>query len=256
MRGALQRCGMPANRASLSAMPASHGAFQATQWSVVLDAAGDDSRAGVALAKLCNAYWRPLYAYARCTGLSPHDAEDATQGFFEHLLSRRALLKVDREKGRFRSFLLASVKNFLSHQREAAGAAKRGGGARIVELDAQEAEERYAIEPSHGESPDRLFDRQWARTVLDRAQSRLRAEYEAAGKLPLFEALRPALVSSRAAIAYAELGPLLGMSEGALKVAAHRLRERYRAVLRAEVQETVTAQADVDAELRHLIEAL
>jgi RNA polymerase sigma-70 factor (ECF subfamily) len=237
-------------------MQASDGAFQATQWSVVLDAAGDDSRAGAALATLCKAYWRPLYAFARRSGLSPHDAEDATQGFFEHLLSQRALLAVDREKGRFRSFLLASVKNFLSHQREAAGALKRGGGAHMIELDAHDAEERYAIEPAHDDSPDRLFDRHWARTVLDRAQSRLRSEYDSAGKLPLFDALRPALASARAILAYGDLGAALGMSEGALKVAAHRLRERYRAVLRAEVADTVAAPADVDAELRHLIEAL
>jgi RNA polymerase sigma-70 factor (ECF subfamily) len=230
--------------------------FATTHWSLVLAARGDTSGARVALSRLCSTYWYPLYAFARRMGLSAHDAEDATQGCLAHLLRSDGLANVAREKGRFRSFLLAALKNHLSHERERAAAAKRGGGERLLELDALAAEERYALEPADGLSPDRLFDRRWALTVLDQAQDRLRSEYEGAGKLTLFEALRPTLAGARAGPAYAQIAAELAMSEGAVKVAVHRLRERYRAVLRAIVADTVAAPDDVDAELRHLIEAL
>ena len=230
--------------------------FATTHWSLVLAAGGDSPRAQMAVARFCSIYWYPLYAFARRIGLRPPDAEDATQGFLVHLLQTNALATVAREKGRFRSFLLAALKNFLSHERERAAAQKRGGGERAIELDAMAAEARYALEPADNLSPDRLFDRGWALAVLEQAQERLRCEYDAGGKTALFEALRPTLAGARGGPAYTELATTLGMSEGAIKVAVHRLRDRYRAVLRSIVAETVAAPADIDAELRHLIEAL
>jgi RNA polymerase sigma-70 factor (ECF subfamily) len=232
------------------------GEFATTHWSLVLEAGRDNSRAQVALARLCALYWYPLYAFARRTGLTPQDAEDATQSCLAHLVHSHALSTVARDKGRFRSFLLAALKNHLSHERERARAQKRGGGERLVELDAMAAEARYALEPADELSPDRLFDRRWALTVLDQAQQQLRAEYEAAGKENLFEALRPTLAGVRSGPTYSDIAAQLGMSEGAVKVAVHRLRDRYRSVLRSIVADTVAAPADVDAELRHLIGAL
>lgn len=230
--------------------------FAATQWSLVFRAAGHDSTAGPALEKLCQAYWYPLYAFLRRTGLAAHDAEDTTQGFFLHLIGNRALSSVQQDRGTFRSFLLASLKNFLSHEREKASALKRGGGVVPVALDAHSAEERYALEPADTLSPDRLFDRRWALTLLDRTQRRLQQEYLAAGKADLFSALRPTLTGARESLPYRELAEKLGMTEGALKVAVHRLRDRYRATLRAEVADTVADQDEVEAELKFLIQAL
>jgi RNA polymerase sigma-70 factor (ECF subfamily) len=208
------------------------------------------------MATLCESYWDPLYAFARRGGQSPQDAEDSVQGFFEDILERQALTQVDRSKGRFRSFLLASFKNFLSHERVRAKAQKRGGGRAVIDFDAREAEERYAIEPVDDLSPDKLYDRHWARVLLDRAQRRLEEHYESSGQGELFQRLRPVLGSNRAQVSYAEMATELGMNAGALKVAAHRLRERYRSLLREEVAATVASPDQIDAELRHLIEAL
>jgi RNA polymerase sigma factor (sigma-70 family) len=213
------------------------------------------SRAGAALAELCSMYWYPLYTFLRRSGRSPHDAEDLTQGFLSDLIERSALGSVDPVKGRFRSFLIASLKNFLSHERDRAHALKRGGGAPLVELDALEAEERYAMEPSHTLSPDRLFDRRWALTVLERALARLRGDYEDRGAGEFFALLSPLLTGGGTA-PYSELGAQLGMSEGAVKVAAHRLRQQYRDALRNEVAETVAGPSEVSAELRDLLAAL
>jgi RNA polymerase sigma factor (sigma-70 family) len=222
----------------------------------VLAAGADDSRAAeAALSRLCQAYWYPLYAFVRRLGYTPHDAEDATQGFFADLMRREALDSVDQAKGRFRSFLMAAMKNFLAHQRERAHAQKRGGGQVLQALDATDVEQRYLLEPADTASPDKLFDRRWALTVLDRARAALRTEYEDSGRARLFQALTPLLSAARAA-PYAELAPAVGMSEGALKVAAHRLRKRYREVLREEIAQTVSQPSDVDSELRHLMEAL
>jgi RNA polymerase sigma-70 factor (ECF subfamily) len=189
-------------------------------------------------------------------GLSPHDAEDATQGFFADLLERAALRRTDRGKGKFRSFLLASFKNFLSHDRERLNARKRGGGVATIALDAVHAEERYALEPVDDLSPDKLYDRRWAHVLLERAQERLAEHYLDAGQEALFAHLRPVLGAARAEVNYASMAETLGMTAGALKVAAHRLRERYRGVLREEIAATVVSPGDIDAELRHLIEAI
>ena len=227
--------------------------FSATRWSMVLAAAGD---AEAALAALCRAYWFPLYAFVRRQGVSPHDAEDLTQGFFAHLLGKGALAHVDRAKGRFRTFLLASLKHYLADERDRAKALKRGGGLPAISLDACEAEERYALEPRDELSPDRLFDRRWALAVIGQALARLGAEYAASGKGALFEALKAQLTAPGGGPSYAEIGAAFEMNEGAVKVAVHRLRQRYGAALRAEIAETVGSAEEVDAELRHLLDAL
>jgi RNA polymerase sigma-70 factor (ECF subfamily) len=167
--------------------------FSATRWSVVLAAAGDARGAEEALATLCRAYWYPLYAFARRRGLTPHDAEDATQGFFMHLLGKDGLAHVDRAKGRFRTFLLASFKHFLADEHDRAQTLKRGGGVTFLSIDSVAAEERYALEPHDEMSPDRLFDRRWARAVIEQALTHLSAEYSAAGQAALFAALSPML---------------------------------------------------------------
>ena len=229
--------------------------FSATRWSIVL-AAKTPGDAQEALATLCRTYWYPLYAFVRRQGITPHDAEDLTQGFFEHLLGKGALAHVDRTRGRFRSFLLAALKNFLADARDRAQTLKRGGGKSIISLDACAAAERYAMEPHDTLSPDRLFDRRWALTVIDQALERLRAEYVASGRGRVFENLRPLLTAREATPTYAEIGRVLGMRESTVKVAAHRLRQRYRHALRAEIADTIQDPAELDAELLHLLDAL
>jgi RNA polymerase sigma-70 factor (ECF subfamily) len=232
------------------------GNFSATRWSVVLAAAANPQGAHEALAALCRAYWYPLYAFLRRLGISSHDAEDLTQGFFAQLLARGGLGHVDRTKGRFRTFLLASLKHFLADERDRATALKRGGGAPTIALDAADAEQRYALEPRDDLTPDRLFDRRWALAVIDRALVRLRAEYGAAGKAALFAELQPTLTAGGRAKPYSEIGAALAIEEGAVKVAVHRLRQRYGAALRAEIAETVSSPAEVREELRQLLDAL
>ena len=230
--------------------------FQTTHWSAVLAAAGDDSAAQRALTQLCTAYWYPLYAFARRSGHSIEDAEDLTQGFFVHLLEPHKLAGITRERGRFRSFLLASLKNYAAHQRERATAQKRGGGTRLLPLDTAMAEDFYRNEPADHLSPDRLFDRRWAMTVLERALTRVQREFGGEEKVALFDALRPALLSDHPTMTYAEIAARFATTEGALKVTVHRLRRSYRAALRAEIGQTVGSLEDVDAELRHLLGAL
>src|SRR5687768_4216762 len=240
---------MPASSTHRSAP----GNFSATRWSVVLAAAADPRGAHDALAALCRAYWYPLYAFLRRRGISAHDAEDLTQGFFAQLLARGGLAHVDRAKGRFRTFLLGSLKHFLRDERDRANALKRGGGEPLVALDAADAEQRYALEPRDDLTPDRLYDRRWALAVIDRALERLRAEYVAAGKETLFAELQPTLTAGSRAKSYREIAVVLAMEEGAVKVAAHRLRQRYGSALRAEIAETVSSPEEVAAELRQLL---
>lgn len=230
--------------------------FVATQWSLVLSAGGESTRGQRALSQLCSRYWYPIYAFARKQGLAAPDAEDTTQGFFMHILSSEALATVDRAKGRFRSFLLASMKNFLANEWDRARAAKRGGGVPTMSLDATGAEERYRLEPADMLSPDKLYDRRWALTVLDQTVRQLAEEQAASGKAALFQAVRPVLDGGHASFSYEEIGAQLGMSAGAVKVAVHRLRQRYRELLRGAVAETVVHAEDVDDELRQLIDAL
>ncbi len=231
--------------------------FEPTQWSVVLAAGrGDDSKARLALEALCRTYWYPLYAFVRRDGFGAADAQDLTQEFLARLISRGDLGNVDRSKGKFRSFLLASMKHFLSNARDKARAAKRGGGAVLIPLDATSAEERYALEPAHTLTADRIYERRWALTVLETVLAKLRAEYESNGKGPLFDALKGALSGEKVPGGYAAVAEELGLSEGSVKVAVHRLRRRYRDLLRREIAETVEDANEVDEELRHLFSAV
>jgi len=230
--------------------------FATTHWSVVLAAGSENTpEALAALERLCRAYWYPLYAYVRREGYGPEDAQDLTQGFFAQLLARHSLANVAPEKGRFRSFLLAAMRHFLSAERARAHALKRGGRAETVSLDAQEAEARYRLEPVDRLDAERIYERRWAMTLVEQALARLRDESAAAGKAELFERLRRFVVGESEAT-WGEAGAELGLSEGAMKAAVHRLRERYRVLLRDEVAHTVAEPAEIETEVRYLITVL
>lgn len=247
----------PATTPLTAAESPARSAFVTTQWSAVLAAGGGDSaRSHMALEQLCRNYWPPLYAYVRRLGHSPHDAQDLTQEFFARLLEGHAMAKADPERGRFRSFLLASFKNFLAHEWEKARAQKRGGRAQILSLDLDTAETRCVQPTAPDDAPDRAFDRQWALALLDLVLRRLRQEYADCGRDDLFLALKDTLSGGRSEIPYRELGARLAMSEGAVKVAAHRLRQRYRELLREEIANTVAGPEEVEEELRQLFAAL
>jgi RNA polymerase sigma-70 factor (ECF subfamily) len=222
---------------------------------VVLAArAGDGTRRREALATLCEAYWAPLYAFIRRHGRSPEDAADLTQSFFAHLLEEGTLTNVDPSLGRFRTFLLVSVKNFLANEWKGRTASKRGGGWTRVPFEPSALERRYAAVSSEDLDPERLFDRHWALTVLDRAVDRLRAQHATAAKRREFEALAPFLTSDGAnGRSYRDVGADLGTSEVAVRAAVHRLRHRFGLALRDEIAETVSDAAAADAELRHVL---
>jgi RNA polymerase sigma factor (sigma-70 family) len=230
--------------------------FTTTHWSVVLTAAKPEApEAAAALESLCRTYWYPLYAYVRREGHNPADAQDLTQGFFAGLLARNSLLRVAPEKGKFRSFLLASMRHFLSDQRDRARAAKRGGGQEVLSLDAQEAEERYRLEPVDRLDAEKIYERRWAMTLLEQALLRLRDESAAAGKAELFERLRR-FVAGDSDATWGEAAAELGLSEGAMKAAVHRLRARYRALLRDEIAHTVADPTEIEAEVRYLMRVI
>ena len=235
----------------------SGGRFASTRWTQILaaaDPAHPETRE--ALAALCRTYWPPLYAFARRRGHSPADAEDLTQGFFARLLRLDSLAQVRRERGRFRSFLLAGLQNYLADERDRAQAAKRGAGL-VVSINAAEAESGYQRELADGAaSPDAAFDRAWALTLLQTVATRLREDYAAAGQGELFGALSFCLTGGRSDLPYAELAARLGQTEPAVRVAVHRLRKRYRQFLREEIAQTVARPEDVDDELRQLRQAL
>ncbi|MBS0264021.1 MAG: sigma-70 family RNA polymerase sigma factor [Planctomycetes bacterium] len=227
--------------------------FATTQWTVVLTAAGAGSTAAhAALSQLCQRYWYPLYAYIRRSGHSTHAAEDLTQEYFTRLLQKQTLADVDREKGKFRSFLLASLKHFLANENDRAQTLKRGGHLQIVSLDADSADNRYRLEPTHSLTPDKLFERRWAMAVLEQVLARLSDEQVAAGKQTLFEHFKPFLTADRSELTYDQVAAKLAMTEGAVKVALHRLRKRYRELLRDEIGQTVSNPAEIDEELRYL----
>jgi RNA polymerase sigma factor (sigma-70 family) len=232
--------------------------FGRTQWSVVLAAAGkrDLLPAEQALEKLCRVYWLPLYTYIRRQGESPHDAQDLTQEFFARLLEKDFLGSVDQTKGRFRSFLLAALKHFLSNQRDRARAQKRGGGQKLLSLDFSGAETNIGIQPADEQTPDKAFEKRWALTLLEQSLARLRREYTDRGSQELFEQLKTTLTEGRGGVAYAELATRLGMTEASVKMAVHRLKQRYREVLRAEIAETVAQESEVEDELREVFRAL
>jgi RNA polymerase sigma factor (sigma-70 family) len=241
--------------------PQAEGAasFHTTRWTIVMKAAQNQTLGGdSALAELCRLYWYPLYMFARRRGHSPDDAQDLTQGFFLHLVEQRALASVDRLKGKFRSFLLASFQNHLSDQGDRVRRLKRGGDKEFVHLDAEDAEERYRLEPVELLTPEKMFDARWAMTLLAEALNRLRQEYATEGKTSTFEALKVFLdpVNSRALPSYEEVANGLQASTGGVKTLIHRLRKRYTALLREEVGRTVSDPAEIDEEIHALCEAL
>jgi len=231
-------------------------AFATTHWSVVLAAQGESTEADAALEKLCRIYWWPLYGFVRREGYKPEEAQDLTQAFFARLLERRDLETVRQERGRLRSYLLASLRNFLSKARHREMTVKRGEGRPLVSLEDLLARERADQEPSHKLSADRIYERRWALTILEQVLTRLRAEYEAAGKLPLFDRLKELLARESGQPSQAEIGAEMQMTENAVKQAFHRLRHRYRQLLHEEISHTVAAPDDVEDELRHFISVL
>jgi RNA polymerase sigma factor (sigma-70 family) len=228
------------------------GFFATTRWTMVR-AAG--ASAGDALETLCSAYWFPLYAYVRRHGFSKEDAEDLTQAFFAKLLKRQDFAELKQENGRFRAFLLAALKNFLSNERDRAGRLKRGGAITHFTLDWQSADTQFQISDSSKPSPDQAFDREWAVALLELVIVRLRDEWTADGKAERFEQMKIFLTSGKGEISYAQAAADLRMEEGALRVAAHRLRKRYRELLRHEVAHTLSDPAMVEEELAVLLGA-
>jgi len=231
--------------------------FATTRWSVVLAARRSGSlHSREALATLCKAYWYPLYAYVRRQGYQADEAQDLTQEFFATLLEKKFLKAADRELGKFRSFLLASIKHFLSNDRDRARSKKRGGGKLPISLDFEAAEGRFCREPTHDRTPERLFERRWALTLLDEVLARLRDEFVAAGKLRLFDRIKEYLTGDSGLASYAVVAAELEMSEGAVKVAVHRVRRRYRELLRDQIAQTIADPAEIDDEIRDLFAAL
>jgi RNA polymerase sigma factor (sigma-70 family) len=227
-------------------------AFRTTHWTAVMNAGGRDAPAAQdALAELCQTYWYPLYAYIRRSGRSPEDAEDLTQGFFARLLEKNFFEGLTRDGGKFRSFLLVALKRFVANEWERAQAQKRGGGKVFLSLD-EEAENRYKLEPVDDMSPERLFERGWAFTLLDQVVRSLESEFEKKGRQQLFRELRPFLVGGDTGD-YQGIGSRLGITENAVKVAVHRLRKRYGKLLRDEIARTVATPEEVQEEIGHLI---
>jgi RNA polymerase sigma-70 factor (ECF subfamily) len=231
--------------------------FPTTHWSRVV-AAGDGAapEARDALAELCRAYWYPLYAFVRRKGHGPEDAQDLVQGFFASLLEHNGLATLDRDKGRFRSFLIAACSHYLCDEIDRRKARKRGGGRVIISIDGLEAEGRYESEPAHELTAERLYQRRWATTLLERVLNSLEVEMHQAGKGRLLEALRPALLGEAGRVPYARIAEELGLSEGAARAAAHRFRSRYRTLLHEEVARTVAGPEAVAEEVRDLFAAL
>ncbi|MEK7685479.1 MAG: sigma-70 family RNA polymerase sigma factor [Verrucomicrobiota bacterium] len=231
--------------------------FTTTHWSVVLAAGQPDSpQAQAALETLCRTYWYPLYAYVRRRGHGPEDAQDLTQEFFAQLLRKNYPARAERAKGRFRTFLLHALSQFLVDQRERATALKRGGGQIVISLDAEAPEDRYRLEPPDELTPEKLFERRWAQTILDQALARLRAEFLAAGNSETYEVLQAFEPGDQSPLSYAEAAERLGVSESAVKSMIHRLRQRHRELVREEIARTVPTVAEIDEELRHLVAVL
>jgi RNA polymerase sigma factor (sigma-70 family) len=227
--------------------------FTTTHWSVVLEAQGDSPAAREALEKLCRTYWRPIYSFVRRQGIGPEEAEDLTQGFFALLLERKDLNTVRKEKGRLRSYLVASLKNFLADESRHAMAIKRGKGQRLIPLEKLSVDERIHMEPADPVTAEQIYERRWASAVLEHVLSRLKDEYRAAGHAALFNSLKQLLPAEPGAPSQADIASQLGMTENAVRQAFHRFRRRYQLLLREEIAHTVATPGDIDDELRHLI---
>ena len=228
-------------------------AFTTTHWSVVVEAQGPSPAAEAALEKLCRGYWRPIYSFVRRQGAVREEAEDLTQGFFARLLERRDLDIVRKEKGRLRSYLLVSLKNFLANERHRAMAIKRGEGRRLIPLEELHSGEHADLEPADNLSPDRIYERRWALTVLEQVFARLKNEYGAAENARLFDRLKELLAGESGQLSQAKIAGEFGMKENAVKQAFHRFRQRYQLLLREEIAHTVAVPGDIEDELRHLI---
>lgn len=232
-------------------------AFVTTHWSLVVRAGSNDSvSARDALARLCQTYWYPLYAYVRRRGHNPQDSEDLTQEFFARLLERNWVGRADREKGRFRSFLITAMKRFLADEWDKAHAQKRRSGAPLLPLQFDTAETRLSHEPADQVTPEQTYERRWVLTLLDEVLNRLQREYEQDSKAEIFTELNPCLVGDRASLPYAELAKRMNVTEGTVKATVFRLRQRYRQLLRDEIAQTVAEPNEVDEELRHLFTVL
>jgi RNA polymerase sigma factor (sigma-70 family) len=228
--------------------------FQTTHWSVVLQCQEEDTPAGrEALSRLCEAYWYPLYVYIRSQGYAQHDAQDLVQSYFLELFEKNLLQEATPAKGRFRSFLLACLKHFLAHERQRAQAKKRAPEGAVLSLDFEQAEDRYRIEPVDELTPEAVFERRWALTVIERALGRLEGEQRARGREERFRCLGPYLAMGGPQRPYKELADQLGMSEGAIKVAVRRLRLRFGDLLREEIAQTVADPTEIDEEIRTLL---
>ena len=231
--------------------------FATTRWSVVLRAGcSNTTGAGESLARLCRTYWYPLYAHVRRRGYSAPDAQDLTQEFFARLLTRGTLAAADPARGRFRSFILTTLDRFLADEWDKARTQKRGGGCEVLSLDLAAAERRFDLDPADNAAPDLAFDRQWALALLEAVLTELEQEYKREGRETLFATLKKTLTGTRGSQPYAELAVRLGISEGAVKIAVHRLRKRYRALLEAEIAETVASQEEAREEMLHLFRSL
>ncbi|MEO6052712.1 MAG: sigma-70 family RNA polymerase sigma factor [Chthoniobacterales bacterium] len=231
--------------------------FHATRWTLILTASQGDASASatIALEELCRIYWYPLYAYVRRRGHSPHDAQDLAQEFFARLFEKNKLAGITREGGKFRSFLLTAMNHFLTDEWKRASTQKRGG-TQVLSLDGISAETRYAQEPHEESTPEKMYELNWALTLLETVFQKLQAEYTEAGKEKLFADLKFCLTGERNALPYSELAAQLNMSEGSVKVAVHRMRQRYRELLREEVADTVMGADEVEGELRYLFQVL
>lgn len=247
---------MSANETS-KPVPPQRDRFMTTRWSVVQAAADTQhSQCRQALETLCQGYWFPVYAYLRRCGHTRDAAEDYTQGFFARLLEKDGLRLADPARGRFRSFLLTALKYFIANEEDRKRALKRGGGRTVLSLDLAQAEGRYAIQPAQAASPERVYERAWALTILDHAMTQLREECANRGKGKLFDCLKAHMTADRARVPYQAAAQRLGMTESAVKVAVHRLRRRYREILREAIAQTVSDESQIDAEIGDLFAAL
>jgi len=230
--------------------------FRTTHWSLVLEAGAGTEDGRSALETLCRTYWYPLYVFVRRRGCSPHQAEDSTQEFFARLLASNGLSGVSRDKGRFRTFLLAAMKHFLADEWDAATRLKRGSGREFLAWDALEPEARYRLEPESAACDEKMFDRQWARALIAEVLGQLRREADREGTLDRFDALKPFLMNAAPENSYAAAGAKLGLSDSAVKSAIFRLRRRYGEVLRESISSTVASPEEVEDEIRHLFACL